>query len=245
MSITEKPYLRRIEKLPIKDDFIKEYPFNIPLIKNLKHIDFHPDVTFFVGENGVGKSTVIESIAVSMGYNAEGGNKNVNFSTKDTTSPLSKYIKAIKSYKKPKDGYFLRAESLYNVASYMDTIAPEEYQGYGGKSLHSRSHGEAFLSVLMDKLKGNGLYILDEPEAALSPSKLIKTLKIIDNLVKAKSQFIISTHSPILLAYPNAKILEFTEYGIEEVKYTETSNYSLTRRFLNNYEEELKRILGN
>lgn len=245
MSISEKPYLRRIERDFKKQYSSDAYPFNIPVIQKIKHIDFHPDVTFFVGENGIGKSTIIESIAVALGYNAEGGNKNVQFSTKNTTSPLSDHMRLIKSYKKPRDGYFLRAESLYNVASYMDEIAPEAMQGYGGKSLHARSHGEAFLSVLVDKFKGNGLYILDEPEAALSPSRLIQTLKVIDNLVKKNSQFIISTHSPILLAYPNAKILELSEYGIEEVSYTETTQYALTKRFLNNYEQELKRILND
>lgn len=244
MNLSIKPYLRSIEY--IRDGVDSSiYPYNIPLIRELDFIDFHPDVTFFVGQNGIGKSTVMEAIAISLGYNAEGGNKNVNFSTRDTTSGLHNHLKLIRSYKKPVGGYFLRAESLYNVASYMDSIAPPILQGYGGKSLHERSHGEAFLSVISDKFKGNGLYLLDEPEAALSPSKQLAVLSIINKLVVLKSQFIIATHSPILLSYPRAKIYQMYETGLEEVSYEETEHFAITKDFLNNYDEHLKELLSD
>lgn len=242
MNLAEKPYLRSLKIL--KEDIeIEKYPFNIPAIQRINDINFHPDVTFLVGENGIGKSTLMEALAINLGFNAEGGNKNVNFKTKNTSSILYKHMKLIKNYKKPKEGYFLRAESFYNLASYMDEIAPPEIQGYGGKSLHNQSHGESFLSVLKNKFHGNGLYILDEPEAALSPSNQISTLAIMDYLTKKQSQFIIATHSPILLSYPKAKIYQMNDFGIEEISYTETEHYKITKQFLNNHKNILGKIL--
>ncbi|MCA9905896.1 MAG: AAA family ATPase, partial [Anaerolineae bacterium] len=146
-----------------------------------------------------------------------------------------------KSFKRPKDGYFLRAESFYNVATYMDTTG--YLAGYGGISLHARSHGEAFFSTLTDKLRGNGLYIFDEPEAALSPSRQMAALTAIHRLVQAESQFIIATHSPILMAYPHARILLLNDDGLTEVAYAETEHYNVTKDFLNNYPAMLRYLL--
>lgn len=241
----DKPYVRSIEFKREKIPSFERYPLSIPFITEFDFLDFHPDVTFLIGENGVGKSTLVEALAVSLGFNAEGGNKNTLFSTQNTTSSLSNYLKVIKSHARPKDGFFLRAESVYNVASYMDSIAPAELQGFGGKSLHDRSHGEAFLSIVRDKFKGNGLYILDEPEAALSPTRQLAVLALIHDLVKQNSQFIIATHSPILLAYPNAKIYQMYETGLEEVRYQDTEHYSITRDFLNNPAAMLNRIIDD
>ncbi len=242
MGIEEPPFLISLELLRDRINSFDKYPLNIPFIQELDYIDFHQNVTFLVGENGVGKSTIMEAIATSLGYNAEGGNKNTNFSTNNTTSGLHKYIRLSRSYRKPKDEYFLRAESLYNVATYMDSIAPPEIQGYGGKSLHKQSHGESFLSVIQNKFKGNGLYLLDEPEAALSPSRQLSVLVIINELVKTGSQFIITTHSPILMAYPNAKIIQLYDSGLEEIKYTETEHYTITRDFINHHEKMLVQL---
>jgi predicted ATPase len=210
---------------------------NITAIQSFSAMQFHPDVTFIVGENGAGKSTLVEAIATVMGFSAEGGTRNCQVSTADTVSVLHKYLKVTKSFAKPKDYYFLRAESFYNVATYMD--ATDYLGGYGDVSLHKRSHGEAFMATIMLKLKGNGLYIFDEPEAALSPTRQMAASSAIHELVKNNSQFIIATHSPILLAYPNARIYFLDDYGISEISYEESERYAVTKSFLNNYENRV------
>ena len=177
-----------------------EYPFSIPAVSALDTLEFHPDVTFLVGENGAGKSTLVEAIALAMGFGPEGGTKNVQRATADTVSGLHDYLKVVKSFARPRDHYFLRAESFYNVATYMDEVG--YLGGYGDKSLHARSHGESFMATLTLKLRGKGLYIFDEPEAALSPTRQMAALSAIHQLVERESQFIIATHSPILMAYP-------------------------------------------
>ncbi|MBI9045050.1 MAG: AAA family ATPase [Anaerolineaceae bacterium] len=237
-----KPYLRkiRINWPEVEDTAI--YPFSIPAISALAEIEFHADVTFLIGENGSGKSTLLEAIALALGFGAEGGTKNVQIQSTDDISVLWKQLKLEKSFLRPKDNYFLRAESFYNVATYMDET--NYLGGYGGKSLHARSHGEAFFSALTDKLRGNGLYIFDEPEAALSPSRQMSALTAIHVLVQAESQFIIATHSPILMAYPHSKILELTETGVSEVSYEETAHFTITKKFLNQYPAMLEILLN-
>lgn len=222
-----------------------EYPFNIPAIQNLNTLEFHPDVTFLVGENGAGKSTLVEAIALAMGFSSEGGTRNFNLATADTISPLHNYLKTVKSYATPKDYYFLRAESFYNVATYMAQTGGAVTAGYGEKELHERSHGEAFMAALTLKLRGKGFYIFDEPEAALSPTRQMAALSAIHQLVKNESQFIIATHSPILLAYPRAKILYLGDSGISEIAYEDTEHYSITKSFLNNYKKLLHTLLDD
>lgn len=238
-----RPYLREILLKRDEAPGFDAYPYNIPAIRNISSLQFHPDVTFLVGENGAGKSTLIEAIALAMGFGPEGGTQNVRFSTSDNTSSLYKNIKTIKSFKKPKDYYFLRAESFYNVASYMDEVG--YLGGYGDKSLHGRSHGEAFMATLTLKLRGNGFYIFDEPEAALSPTRQMAAISAIHELVKSESQFIIATHSPILLAYPRAKILGLDENGISEIEYEDTEHYTVTKRFLNNYSVMIHKLISD
>lgn len=241
-----------IKKLVLKEN-PKGYLNNLPVINFLKakrEIEFNKPITFFVGENGTGKSTLLEAIAVAYGFNAEGGTKNFRFSTVNTHSELFKHITLVKNgINKATDGFFLRAESLYNVASYIDKIdkepsfSPPVIESYGGVSLHNQSHGESFLSIAQNRFSGNGVYILDEPEAALSPMRLLTLMAEINELTKRNSQFIIATHSPILMAMPNSEILEFTEKGVNIVPYKETEHYTVTKAFLENPERMLKYLL--
>ena len=216
------------------------YLHDLAVVKHLmnnERLYFSNDVTFLLGENGSGKSTLIEAIAVAYGYNAEGGSRNFNFSTRNSHSDLCEKI-TISRKNHPKDGFFLRAESFYNVASNIDEI--QATHNYGGISLHNQSHGESFLTLVQERFWGNGLYILDEPEAALSPMKLLTLMAEIDRLVKYNSQFIIATHSPILMTFPNALLYEITEDGIKKTNYKDTEHYQITRRFLENPERMLK-----
>lgn len=233
----------RIQEFPCEDS----YPFNIPAIQFLQRqggLRFEKPVTFFVGENGTGKSTLTEAIAVAMGFNAEGGSRDFSFETKNTHSELYKYLTVVRSFY-PDDGFFLRAESFYNAASYLDACySGEKMWRYGGLSLHEQSHGESFFSLVVNRFEGHGIYILDEPEAALSPQKLMSLLVSIDDLVKQDSQFIISTHSPILMAYPNAEILQFSAAGVEKVSYRETEHYQITKQFIDRPEQMMKYLLS-
>ena len=222
-----------------------EYPYNIPAIQHLNEFEFKSNVTFIIGENGSGKSTFIEAIAVSIGLNPEGGSSYLNYHTYDTHSNLFNDLKLTRGPYRNKDSFFLRAESFYNAASELDRISNkyEMLMNYGG-FLHERSHGESFLSVILNRLSGNGLYILDEPESALSINSLYKLMVKMHELEKKNSQFIIATHSPILLAYPGADIYTITENGFEPTKYEESMPYLLTKQFILNRELILDELLG-
>lgn len=222
-----------------EDSYLAKLPA-IQFFATGNELIFQRPVTFLVGENGTGKSTLLEAIAVSYGFNAEGGTRNFNFSTNETHSNLHNNIYIAKEAY-PKDGFFFRAESFYNAASYIHDIGVSH--NYGEKALHEQSHGESFLSLIQHRFKGNGLYLLDEPEAALSPGRLLTLLVCIHNLVQNNSQFIIVTHSPIVMAYPDSQIYEFTDCGISKVKYYDTEHYQLTRRFLENPERMLSHLL--
>lgn len=212
------------------------YPFNIEVIKGLNEIRFNKPVTFLVGENGVGKSTFIEALAVQLGLNPEGGTQNFSFSTKNTHSILSDYIRVSK-FNKPKTKFFLRAESFYNFSSELQRLAEEDhfvslYNSYGG-NLHECSHGESFINLVKNRFTDHGLYILDEPEAALSPDRQMSLLCLINDLVKKGSQFIIATHSPILISYINGEILDLNN-NFEVIKYEDTQIYQTYKMYLEN-----------
>ena len=228
--------VRLSKKLP-KGSYLNDIPA-VQWLSEEDELRFTKPVTFFVGENGAGKSTLLEAIAVASGFNPEGGTRNFNFSTNSTHSELYEYITLSRSYLRPRDGFFLRAESLYNAATHIEELdelpGPSIIDSYGGKSLHHQSHGESFLAIVQNRFGGNGLYILDEPEAALSPARLLTLLSLINDLVKDNSQFIIATHSPILMAYPNAEILKFSEDGISATDYRSTEHYQITKQFLDN-----------
>lgn len=221
-------------------DMPQGYLAKLPAVKHLyrsKELEFTNPVTFFVGENGSGKSTLLEAIAVAAGFNAEGGSRDFVFSTKRTHSDLCDFIIPIRTIP-PKDGFFLRAESFYNTASYLDENST--MKRYGGVSFHEQSHGESFLSLVTNRFEGNGLYIMDEPEAALSPQRLLTLLVMMDELVKKSSQFIIATHSPIIMAFPGADIIQFSENGMERVSYNETESYRITKQFMDDPERMIK-----
>lgn len=224
-------YLRKIELCREKVDSFSRYPYFLSAIKNLSTLEFHPKVTYIVGENGTGKSTILEAIAIAYGFNPEGGSKNFNFSTNNTHSELWENLKLVKGVRKPEDGFFLRAESFYNVATNIDEI--DAIGSYGGISLHSQSHGESFLSVIMNRFKGNGLYILDEPEAALSPYRQMSLISRIHDLVQNNSQFIIATHSPIVMAYPDSILYELND-DFKVVNYQDTEHYKIMKSFIGN-----------
>ncbi|HEY0064777.1 MAG TPA: AAA family ATPase [Telluria sp.] len=233
-----KPYVREISIRADAQFDEEDYPFTIPAVRHMDTIAPHADVTFFVGENGAGKSTVLEAIAVAMGLPSEGGTRDV-FRAEREVSSLQDCLKIVKSFRAPKSSFFLRAESLFNVASF--------YEGVGSRKLghlHQRSHGESFMDVMLN-FAPRGLYLLDEPEAALSPSRQMAALSAIHQLVQQECQFIIATHSPILLSYPNAKILQFDGTGITEVAYEDTEHYAITRDFLNNHQRRLEQLLAD
>jgi predicted ATPase len=229
-----------------------EYPFSLPAIARLDRLKLHPKVTYLIGENGSGKSTLLEAVATSIGLNPEGGTRNTNFSTARTHSDLDKYLTVVRSHRFPKDYYFLRAESFYNLATYMDDdedplYSRKEYLWmYGGKSLHQQSHGESFMATMTNKLRGAGVYLFDEPEAALSPSRQLAALAVFHKLVtELESQLIIATHSPILLAYPDSIIYSFTEAGIEQIEYADTEHVTITREFLNKPQKMLDALFAD
>ena len=222
-----------------RDSYLRQ----IEAIRDIDELEFKSPVTFFVGENGSGKSTLLEAIAVAYGFNPEGGTINYSFSTYDSHSELCDAIRLIRSYHKAKWGYFLRAESFYNTAS-----AEEYYSAQPGgvpQHYHEKSHGESFLSVMQNNFSKEGLYILDEPEAALSPQRQLTLLLEMSKCVKNDSQFIVVTHSPILLGFPDAEILSFDNGKTEAVSYEETQSYQITKMFVNDRKQILRHLLEN
>jgi predicted ATPase len=227
-----------IQRLSIDWDKIKSesYLHEIDAIKDIKELEFDKPITFFVGENGTGKSTLLEAIAIECGFNPEGGTKNYSFSTYDSHSKLHEAIRISKGFRQAKSGYFLRAESFYNVAT-----KSEEY--LDKTKYHNQSHGESFLAIAQNYLKPNGLYLFDEPEAALSPQRQLTLFMEIYSCAKQGSQFIIATHSPILLGIPGARILSFDDGSVHTCEYEETDSYKVTEMFINNRELLVRNLL--
>lgn len=242
-------YIRSIKLNTDSIESFERYPFNLPAIKNLSQLEFHPRVTFIVGENGSGKSTILEAIATAYGFNPEGGTKNFNFSSRDTHSNLYKYIRLIKGTIRPNDGFFFRAESFYNVASNIDdlnsTLPGNFLSLYGGKSLHNQSHGESFFSLFINRFSKRSLFILDEPEAALSPARQMAMIKRINELVNSNCQFIIATHSPIIMAYPDSIIYEIKDNNIRTCDYDETEHYQIMRSFFDNPKRMIDMLIND
>ena len=238
MTVVQTQFVGRVTLLRDKVANFDRYPFSLPAIRTFESIELHPRMTFLVGENGSGKSTLLEALAVSLGFNPEGGSRNFNFSTRSSHSELHEFLRIAKGIRRPRDGFFLRTESWFNVGTEIEHLDAEPAPGppiidsYGGRSLHEQSHGESFMALLKKRFGGQGLYLLDEPEAALSPTRQIEALQRFHQLVQQGSQFVIATHSPILMAYPDALILQCTPNGIRPVRYEDTEHFRITRDFL-------------
>ena len=226
------------------------HPFSMPPIHSLTSLPFDPGVTCFVGENGSGKSTLVEAIAVTAGLNAEGGSRNFRFSTRSSHSDLHKFLRLVRSTRRLRTSYFLRAESYFNVATVLDGMQDEPFgeaalAPYGGVSLHEQSHGESFLALAMHRFGPDGFYVLDEPEAALSLRGQLALLRRMHELCNAGAQFVVATHSPVLLAFPGALIHQLDDDGIRTIAYGDTEQYQLTRDFLDDPERFLHHLLAD
>ena len=254
MSLAARGYLHAVRLLRDQVPSFDHYPFSIPAVRTLDELELDPKITFLIGENGAGKSTLIEAIAVLAGFNREGGSKNFNFTTRDSASALHQFMRPVRGTKRPRDGFFLRAESYFNVATEIERLDTEPggarprsriVDSYGGVSLHEQSHGESFLALATHRFFGDGLYILDEPEAALSPQRQLSLLAILHGLIESRrSQLIIATHSPILMAYPGATLYRLSSDGIARVAYQDTEHYQITRDFLNAPERYFKTLFA-
>ena len=237
-----------VRSLVLKRDEVESfdvYPFSIPAIRQLDELKLDSRVTLFAGENGSGKSTLVEAIAVAAGFNPEGGSRNMTVSTRPSHSALHKHLRLVRGTRRPRTGYFLRAESFFNVATHIEEIGGPAVASHGGRSLHAQSHGESFIALVTNRFGPNGLYVLDEPEAALSLRGNLALMRRMHDLVAQGSQFIISTHSPVLLGFPDAKIFVLSEDGLVETPYEETEVVELTRAFLGDRREFLHHLFDD
>ena len=249
MPLDDKHFVKEIRL--VRDDVpsFDAYPFNLPAVRSLDTLPLHPNVTFFIGENGSGKSTLMEAVAVALGLNAEGGSRNFNFSTRASHSDLHRFLVVPRGVRRPRDCYFFRAESYFNVATEIERLdaepapCPPVGESYGSQPLHEQSHGESFFSLFQNRFFGRGLYLLDEPEAALSPVRQMSFLSALHELVAGGSQFLIATHSPIIMAYPEAWIYRLDGEGVRRVAYRDTEHYRVTRDFLTRTDQMLAMLL--
>lgn len=240
MSLSERTprgFLLHAELIADKVPSFDQYPFSIPAIARLGRLELDPHVTFLVGENGSGKSTLIEALAIRAGFNPEGGTKSFTTRSRPSESTLHEALRVARGHRRERGGFFLRAETMFNVAT-----EAESYRAYGWEDLHEKSHGEAFLWVINHRFRETGLFILDEPESALSPTRQLALLARMRQLVTGGSQLIIATHSPLLLAYPGARIYSLGRDGIQLTAYRDTEHYAVTRAFLQDPEAMLRRL---
>lgn len=244
-GIDARHFLLRVQFRPEAEPDWGGYPFNVPAVRAIETIEFHPAVTCFVGENGSGKSTIVEALASIMDLNPEGGTQNFRFATRASHSSLASALRAVRGPARPDqhNRFFLRAESFYNVATQVEDLGLElEY--WGGKSFHEQSHGESFMALMLHRFGPRGFYILDEPESALSPARQLAMLARMHQLIEDGSQFIIATHAPILMAYPGARIYALNEQGITEQSLRETDHYRIAIDFLRDPEARIGRLLA-
>ena len=248
----DQPLIRAVELAePPDPDAAGRYPWNLPAIRAFERgLELHPKVTYLIGENGSGKSTLLEAIAVAAGLNAEGGSSNFAFATRESHSPLWESLRLVRGSRRPRNDFFLRAESIFNAATYLDedagsaALGRDLLESYGGVSLHEQSHGESFLAILLNRFGPDGFYVMDEPEAALSAQNCLTCLRRIHDLVQEGCQFVIATHSPIVLAYPEATIYECGADGLAPVEYEQAELVRLFGSFMADRERMLALLLG-
>jgi predicted ATPase len=238
------PYVESLEVLWDRVPSRTTYPFNIPAVSGLTSLDLHPRVTFVIGENGTGKSTLVEGIAVAFGLNAEGGSRNFRFSTFESHSTLGEALRLVKTWRTCRASYFLRAETFYNVATEIASTDLLVWH-YDGESFHEQSHGESFLTLFEKRFHGPGFFLADEPEAALSPTRQLVFLRLLHESCGRRSQWVIATHSPIIMAYPDSWIYEIGDQGPHRVEYEQTDHYVVTRGFLANPKRSLDELLSD
>lgn len=248
-SLESEHYLLEVKLKRDRVPSFDQYPFSLPVIRNLHSLELHPKVTFIIGENGSGKSTLLEAIAVAWGFNPEGGSKNFRFSTRRSHSELHEYLTLVKGIKRPRDGYFLRAESFFNLATEIENLdkepgGPPIIRAYGGKYLHEQSHGESFFALFNNRLQGDGLYLFDEPESAVSPTRQLAMISQLHQLARKNSQFIIASHSPLLISYPESYIYQIDGDRVDLVKYEETEHYQVTKSFITNPKRYLASLMS-
>jgi predicted ATPase len=238
------PFVHAVRLRPWRIDQaeLRDYTDDLPGLAASARIELHPRVTFFVGENGSGKSTLVEAIAVASKLNPEGGGhvQQFNFATRSSHSNLHRRLELERSALRPRNAFFLRAESVFNLATAVEGV---EMQNVFQRPLHEQSHGESFLDIAVNRLGPRGFYVFDEPEAALSVHGQLALMRRMHELVAEHSQFLIATHSPILVGYPDAAILELGEHGIRPVSYDETQQVELTRSFLADPSRFLRHLL--
>lgn len=235
-------YIREIALLRDRVESFDEYPFSIPAVRHMGTLPLDEGVTIFVGENGSGKSTLIEAIAIRAGLNPEGGTRHFQHALRPSESKLHEALLLVRNPVRERTAFFLRAETMFNVATEVEKLNLQEY---GWVDLHDRSHGEAFLWVVQNRLGPQGLYLFDEPESALSPQRQLSLLRLLRDLVRSGSQILMATHSPILMAYPGATIYACDEDGLSRVAYEETPHYVVTRAFLNRRERMLEDLFSD
>jgi predicted ATPase len=240
-------FVRSVQLRPADDSEERVgYPWELAAVRALSGgLALDPKVTYLVGENGSGKSTLLEAIAVAAGMNPEGGSSNFAYSTRDSHSSLAESIRLVRGPQRPRTDFFLRAESLFTAASYLEALDSQALNPYGGRSLHEQSHGESFLAVLINRLGPKGFYVMDEPEAALSAQNCLTCLRRIHELVGEGSQFVIATHSPIVLAYPDATIYECSKTSLSEIQYEDADPVTLTKGFLDARERYLDQLFDS
>jgi predicted ATPase len=248
-ALFRAPFLKSLKLLPerFQDD---AYPFNLPILEGGKlELVFDRPITFFIGDNGTGKSTLLEAIAKQCGFNLAGGNRDHAYSGTPQDMPLANALR-LSWLPKVAEGFFLRAESFFNFASFIDENYrefPPARRRFGERDLHDQSHGQSFMALFDNRLGDDrrGIYILDEPEAALAPARQVEFLKRLRQWERtARFQFIIATHSPIIMSYPGATLLSFDGGHVREIAYTATDHYRVTRAFLQDHRAQLARLFA-